>query len=395
MDMLNDWRGRDTGDAEFNRKLAERNLGHLRYFSGILLALMVFHYLLYIVHFRGRLLQSGFVLQSAVLVVCGAAAAVCAWMLRQRPKRGAARTQRAELAVGLLTGVGFFWGISSYIFMPAWWSVPVFYCIVLVFSSMLCFFRFWRLAALLAGGEALLAVCLLAGGRAGDFWGAFAPTLAAALTALEIARLRYRGFWRVHRYETALTRRIARLKSENRRLKVVSETDALTKVFNRKKFDEYAALTWRTAQMERQAFSMFMIDIDLFKNYNDFYGHVRGDYCLVHIAQFIRHTCAPGGLTFRYGGEEFAVLLPGVDNERAVLLAERVRAGLEALQMPNAGIGSVVTVSIGVASICPTRDDNLSVFIDNADKVLYIAKQQGRNRVINEPEFYSCGNVPS
>ena len=366
----------------------ERNLDRVQAFAHILLAMVALRYLLTICNRLAGTSFSGFGAQTVLSILCAGIALLEANAYRLRGFR-----RRTALLGWTLVFTGLGWSVLSFLLSPTLWGAPFFYCIVVVLLPFLLYWRLKHFTMLLVGGEVFWAFGLLRDTHsAADYLTAFTPTLAAALAAWEVARLHERSMRQFLRREDALSHRIDTLSSENRRLQYVSETDALTKVFNRQKFDEYAASIWRKQQDAHQVLSMFMIDIDLFKNYNDYYGHVRGDYCLAHIAQVIRHICTPYGLSFRYGGEEFAVLMPGVETAQAVKIAERLRASIEALHIPNAGVGRIVTVSIGVAAQFPMADDNLSVFIDNADKSLYIAKQQGRNRVVCADNFYEQPN---
>jgi diguanylate cyclase (GGDEF)-like protein len=165
----------------------------------------------------------------------------------------------------------------------------------------------------------------------------------------------------------------------------ISTQDGLTGVANRRHFDETLALEWRRAARSRCPLSLLMLDIDYFKAFNDAMGHQAGDDCLRRVAQALRdnlHRAAD--LVSRYGGEEFAILLPETDADAARVLAEAIRAHIESLGIhhPAAPLGRV-TVSIGLASVIPPRDGaNVGEFIRCADAALYDAKRSGRNRVM-------------
>ena len=165
----------------------------------------------------------------------------------------------------------------------------------------------------------------------------------------------------------------------------ISTQDGLTGVSNRRHFDEALALEWRRAARSRSPLALLMLDIDYFKAFNDEAGHQAGDDCLRRVAQALRdnlHRAAD--LISRYGGEEFAILLPETDVEPARKIAESLREHIESLDIrhPAAPLGRV-TVSIGLASVIPPRDGaNVGEFVRYADAALYDAKRSGRNRVV-------------
>ncbi len=156
--------------------------------------------------------------------------------------------------------------------------------------------------------------------------------------------------------------------------------DGLTGVPNRRKFDEYSETVWRNGQREQTPLSLLMFDVDFFKRYNDRYGHQAGDVCLKSVARYLAQ--APGrpyDLLARYGGEEFACLLPNTAAEGAVLIAEKMLAGIRELQIEHLdSIDNIVTVSIGVATKIPSPDSTINDLIAAADKQLYTAKAAGR-----------------
>lgn len=187
-------------------------------------------------------------------------------------------------------------------------------------------------------------------------------------------------FRRELRQRHAAERAAAALNVELARLAM---TDSLTGLPNRRRFDEALARDCRRAARQGHPVSLLMIDADCFKGYNDRYGHQAGDGVLQRIAETLRSVSArPGDLGCRFGGEEFALILPETDAAGARLVAERLRALVEAHRMPHDGNPhGVVTVSIGVADTLSFGHHDPARLIAAADAALYAAKGLGRNRV--------------
>ena len=172
------------------------------------------------------------------------------------------------------------------------------------------------------------------------------------------------------------------------KLKYLSAFDGLTDLFNRRSFDEQLTKTWTNAKQNQQSLSLLLIDIDSFKLYNDTYGHLQGDFCLKTIAEYIKKETPPPLSAYRYGGEEFAIIVPENNLFNAISFAELIRKGIEQLQLEHCEQikDPFVTVSIGVETI---NTDFISTdeLIQHADKALYQAKKLGRNRVIKYNEL--------
>ncbi|TAD75310.1 MAG: diguanylate cyclase [Oscillatoriales cyanobacterium] len=161
--------------------------------------------------------------------------------------------------------------------------------------------------------------------------------------------------------------------------------DGLTQIANRRHFDEALDRAWRQCIYSQQSMALVLCDADHFKRYNDTYGHPMGDRCLVQIAEVLRETLRhPTDLAARYGGEEFAVLLPSASLHQALLVANAIRDRIRARAIPHEGslVSDRVTLSIGVAVGIPRPPKSAADFVDQADRALYKAKQQGRNRVV-------------
>ena len=165
----------------------------------------------------------------------------------------------------------------------------------------------------------------------------------------------------------------------------LSMTDSLTGLNNRRSFNDRLRQEWGRAVREEISLSLIMLDIDNFKNYNDTYGHQAGDLVLKAVAGIFDNMLKRStDFVARWGGEEFIILLSGTDREGAVKLAEDIRTEVEntEIELYN-GISTKVTVSAGVSELIPNQEDIIDRFISDADKAMYIAKSQGRNRVVS------------
>jgi diguanylate cyclase (GGDEF)-like protein/PAS domain S-box-containing protein len=166
-------------------------------------------------------------------------------------------------------------------------------------------------------------------------------------------------------------------------LEAMATVDALTGVANRRRFDDTLDHEWRRAVRMRTPTALLLIDVDHFKSYNDIYGHVRGDVCLREVAgaalEVVRRS---SDIVARFGGEEFAVVLPNTDEVSAAALAEEIREAVMRREILHGGNRpGFVTVSIGCAAMIPERGSHAVTLVEAADEALYRAKHQGRNRV--------------
>ncbi|MDR3600585.1 MAG: diguanylate cyclase [Desulfosporosinus sp.] len=180
---------------------------------------------------------------------------------------------------------------------------------------------------------------------------------------------------------------LLKLKAVNNQLETLSTLDGLTGIPNRRHFDQAIERYWKTALREQLPLSLLMIDIDNFKAYNDTYGHVKGDDCLILVAKTLASSVKrPDDFVARYGGEEFCVVLPNTDKKGAFHVAETMRKSIEMLTLKqhHSHVDECVTISLGIAEIIPKPFDSIANFINNADSALYLAKQLGRNKVYME-----------
>jgi len=172
------------------------------------------------------------------------------------------------------------------------------------------------------------------------------------------------------------------LAHSNRELKRLSSMDGLTGLANRRQFDTTLEQEWQRAIRSELPLSLLFADIDYFKRYNDSYGHQAGDDCLKKVADSLQKTVhRPSDLVSRYGGEEFVIILPDTTSEGAIAVAEKMIKHITGLKIPHENSDSAdhVTLSIGVATLSPEEDSSPDELIEAADRVLYKAKDNGRN----------------
>jgi diguanylate cyclase (GGDEF)-like protein/PAS domain S-box-containing protein len=167
-------------------------------------------------------------------------------------------------------------------------------------------------------------------------------------------------------------------------LKRSSIEDALTGVANRRHFNEMYDAEWRRAQRTSEPLSVIFVDIDFFKAYNDIYGHQAGDVCLKRVAQCLKNVMhRSGDILARYGGEEFVAILPNTEIAGAIKVSETMREKVMEMQLPHedSSVAPFVTISIGAATGKPKASMSGEVLLESADRALYQAKHDGRNRV--------------
>lgn len=169
--------------------------------------------------------------------------------------------------------------------------------------------------------------------------------------------------------------------SMSEELKMLSMTDPLTGLFNRRYLRERIFEEVERVKRHNGCFSVFMIDIDNFKSYNDSFGHLAGDEILKGVARAIRDTVRSMDVVSRYGGEEFSVILPHTSKKESVIIAERIRKEVEALKSPSNDLMEYPTVSIGIAEF-PDDAGNIDDLLHKADSAMYRAKRTGKNRVV-------------
>lgn len=172
-------------------------------------------------------------------------------------------------------------------------------------------------------------------------------------------------------------------------LENLSATDGLTGIPNRRQFDETFDREWQRARRNHTSLSLILMDIDLFKDYNDHYGHLAGDDCLRQLARVLAECIRrPTDLIARYGGEEFACLLPDTDVKGAAWLGNQMLEKVNALHVPHAhsAVADHVTLSLGAATLIPVVGQPAFELIRRADECLYASKRHGRNQISTAAE---------
>ena len=205
-----------------------------------------------------------------------------------------------------------------------------------------------------------------------------------------LARVRHHSNAHIHRLQRDQAFRFLResqqkLAAANVELQKLAALDPLTGIANRRRFDESLVLEWQRGQREKTPLSLLMVDVDHFKHYNDSYGHPAGDLALKKVAAVLTENLKrPADLVTRYGGEEFAIILPETDSAGAMSVAKDCLRHLENLRIENtkATPYGLLTMSIGVHTIVPHKPSTSQELVATADRALYAAKAEGRNRVI-------------
>lgn len=205
-----------------------------------------------------------------------------------------------------------------------------------------------------------------------------------------IARIRYHSKSYLNQVQRDQAYRALRysqqqLQEKNLELLRLSNQDGLTGLSNRRYFDEYIDTQWKLAIRDQSPVSLLMIDVDNFKQYNDTYGHLAGDEVLKRVAMVMRqHFLRPTDLSARFGGEEFAVILPATPFAALQLLGENMRKGVEGLCIlhKTSPVSEYITVSVGGSSMIPQSTDSFLSLIDLADEAMYEAKKLGKNQIV-------------
>jgi diguanylate cyclase (GGDEF)-like protein/PAS domain S-box-containing protein len=187
------------------------------------------------------------------------------------------------------------------------------------------------------------------------------------------------------RQNLALEQAKLELEAANMALQRLASVDGLTQIPNRRCFDKQLEIEWQWMEREKESLSLILCDIDFFKLYNDHYGHQGGDECLKQVAEILASNAQRAGdLAARYGGEEFAVILSRTDVKGAMQVAESIRSDLKAAAILHAAspVSEFITLSMGIAHAVPAAGLSIQGLIGQADRALYRAKLEGRDRIV-------------
>lgn len=281
----------------------------------------------------------------------------------------------------ILTGLMLllFCGMTMKLISNTTFFQPSIYVMMILAVSVVPFFNYWEIIAVILPSQSFLTIYAIMSRptESREVLNLLLDTWGFVMIALFISGLFYLDRIRYFKQDF-------QLKKQNDLLKIHSEIDALTEVYNRRKLDNTMEVEWKRSSRTGKPFAFLLIDLDNFKSYNDTYGHIEGDLCLRKTASIMKETLRRSSdEIFRYGGEEFGVILPFTDLKSAQIVAERLRKNVEtaAITHESSNIG-VLTISIGMTSATGEKDNQYMEMYIEADKALYAAKRSGRNKII-------------
>jgi diguanylate cyclase (GGDEF)-like protein len=300
------------------------------------------------------------------------------YFMEKRLKESRITLFRMIIMTGLM--ILLFFGMGMKLISDGTFFQPSIYILMLLAVSVVPFFNSWEIFSVVLPSQLFLTIYAVISrpNESRELLKLLLDTWGFVIIALIISSLFYLD--RIRYFKQDL-----QLKKQNDLLKMRSEVDALTSVFNRRKLDSTMEMEWKRSSRTGKPFAFLLIDLDHFKNYNDTYGHTEGDICLRKTAIIMKKNLRRASdEIFRYGGEEFGVILPFTDVKSAQLVAERLRNKVEEAAITHEGTeAGVLTVSIGITAAVGDKDVQYQEMYIEADKALYAAKRAGRNRIIS------------
>ena len=255
----------------------------------------------------------------------------------------------------------------------------------IIIASVFLYLKPIYIVSLLVPNHIIFTVYLINMSKNGsDMTGAIINGSAIVVIGLFISISRYVGKLQDFKRRKKLLHSNNMLEQLNQKLNYLTITDALSKLGNRRYFDDKLKQYWDMCIYKECTLTVIMIDIDNFKNFNDVYGHQAGDECIVRVASALKNaTDKEEDVAFRYGGEEFVAILIDYTHQESQTIANHICSSVEALKIPNK-IGNkeqYVTISLGVCCEKPNKCEKPTDFVEKADKALYMAKENGKNQV--------------
>ena len=302
--------------------------------------------------------------------------------IRRGKYRQVLQVQSAFVAVIL------YWGVAVTVYDQRASDQIYVYLLMVISIAVLACLRPWFTVLLFLSAQILLMVLLPMFQPAGtDNYGNYINSLAFCVISLFMCRYRFHNDRRRFYQEQLIAEKNRELQETSQKLAYVADHDSLTGLRNRRYLREYLQKLIEDAKAgARQQVGVFMIDVDNFKDFNDVFGHVKGDECLKKVASAMDASCHEGSL-FRYGGEEFLLILPSAAQTDCCEAGEQLRREVESLRIPAAASGQNVTISVGCAIGTIACEDDWDCLLRTSDRALYQAKSQGKNRFY---AFESC-----
>ncbi len=271
------------------------------------------------------------------------------------------------------------WGVFLVLFNQSDGYIPSAYILIMMSIGIIPYLSFWEIAITMIPSQALITLYVI---TTNSFTTNVSTDLlfdswSFCLISILISTLFYS--MRIANFKKDIV-----LMEQNDMLKQNSEIDALTDIYNRRKMDEELENEWHRSSRSQKPLAFLLIDLDHFKKYNDTYGHLEGDICLKKAAEIMSKTLKRStDVIFRYGGEEFAAILPFTSLDAACLVAEKIRKNIENARIEHEHSETgFLTISIGVSAATGSHETDPQKLCLQADKALYAAKKSGRNKVV-------------